>query len=63
MASIAAPLIASASSPGSYLHWGVISISVTNALIVLGMIVLFVLALVLPFPKPPRDAGDDGGGQ
>jgi hypothetical protein len=53
-------LAASASNAGSYLHWGVISISVTNALIVLGMIVLFALALVLPFPKPPREPGDDG---
>lgn len=61
MAAIATPLMASFGNPGSYLHWGVISISVTNALIVLGMVVLFVLALVLPFPKPPRDAGDDEG--
>ena len=35
---------------GTYLHWGVIQISLTNALIILGMIVLFALALVLPFP-------------
>jgi len=35
---------------GHYLHWGVISVSVTNLLIVIAMLVLFVLALVLPFP-------------
>ena len=35
---------------GHYLHWGVISVSVTNLLIIVAMLVLFVLALVLPFP-------------
>ena len=37
---------------GRYLHWGVISVSVTNLLIVVVMLVLFVLALVVPFPRP-----------
>ena len=41
---------AAAAGAGTYIHWGVISISVTNLLIILGMVVLFVLALVLPFP-------------
>jgi hypothetical protein len=35
---------------GRYLHWGVISISMTNFLIIVGMVVLFVLAILLPFP-------------
>jgi hypothetical protein len=35
---------------GKYIHWGVLSISLTNFLIIVGMIVLFVLALVVPFP-------------
>ena len=35
---------------GRYLDWGVISISVTNAAIIAVMVVVFVLALVLPFP-------------
>ena len=35
---------------GHYVHWGVILISVTNLMVILGMVVLFVLALVLPFP-------------
>lgn len=35
---------------GRYLHWGVVQISLTNFLIIVGMIVVFVLALVLPFP-------------
>ena len=44
-----------ASPSGRYLSWGVIHISLTNALIVLAMVVLFVLALLLPFPRSPRD--------
>jgi hypothetical protein len=39
---------------GHYLHWGVIQISVANLVVVLTMIVVFVLALVLPFPKSRR---------
>jgi hypothetical protein len=35
---------------GRYLDWGVIQISLTNALIIVGMVVVFVLALVVPFP-------------
>jgi hypothetical protein len=37
--------------PGRYVHWGVIQISVANLIVILVMIVLFVLALFLPFPK------------
>ena len=44
-------IAAAASAAGRYLHWGVIQISLTNFLIIVGMVVLFVLALVLPFPK------------
>jgi len=36
---------------GHYLHWGVIQLSVANLVVVGAMIVIFVLALVLPFPK------------
>ena len=34
-----------------FLHWGVIQISLPNFLVILVMIILFVLALVLPFPS------------
>lgn len=37
--------------PGSYVHWGVIQISVANLVVIGLMIVLFVLAILLPFPK------------
>jgi hypothetical protein len=39
-----------------YLHWGVIQISLTNLLIIVAMVVIFVLALVLPFPGSRDDA-------
>jgi hypothetical protein len=37
--------------PGHYVHWGVVQISVANLTVVVLMVVVFVLALVLPFPK------------
>jgi hypothetical protein len=45
---------------GRYLDWGVISISVTNAAIIVAMVIIFVLALVVPFP---RDHDDDSRGR
>lgn len=36
--------------PGHYLHWGVIQISLSNFLVIIAMIVVFVVALLLPFP-------------
>lgn len=36
---------------GKYLSWGVVSVSVTNLLIVVIMLVVFVLALLIPFPR------------
>ena len=51
---------------GHYLHWGVISVSITNLLIVIAMVVLFGLALVVPFPGHrstayPTVERDEGG--
>jgi len=37
--------------PGHYLHWGVIQISTANAVVIALMVLLFGLALLLPFPK------------
>ncbi len=37
-------------SPTTYFHWGFIVISVSNLLVIAGMIVLFAIALVAPFP-------------
>jgi hypothetical protein len=40
--------------PGHYLHWGVIQISLANLIVIGIMIVLFVVALLLPFPTGRR---------
>jgi hypothetical protein len=47
---------------GKYVHWGVVSISLTNLLVVLGMIVVFVLALVIPFPRDRGGRHDEEDG-
>ena len=36
--------------PGHYLHWGLIQMSLANAIVILLMIIVFVLAILLPFP-------------
>ena len=36
---------------GHYIHWGFIQISVANFVVILLMIVVFVLAILLPFPR------------
>jgi hypothetical protein len=51
-----------AEGAGRYVHWGVIQISVANLAIIAVMIVLFVLALVVPFPSA-HDSGSDGKGE
>jgi len=43
---------------GRYIHWGVIQISVANLAIIAVMVVLFVLALVVPFPSGHDDQVD-----
>jgi hypothetical protein len=51
---------------GHYLHRGVISVSIANLLIVIAMLVIFGLALVVPFPghrtteHPAVDRDEDG---
>jgi high-affinity Fe2+/Pb2+ permease len=48
-----------ASTAGHYLHWGVISVSLTNALIILAMVVVFVVAILLPLGRD-EDSSDPG---
>jgi len=50
-----------AEGAGRYLHWGVIQISATNLTIIAVMVLLFVLALIVPFPSGhgSDDSGDD----
>jgi hypothetical protein len=35
----------------SYLHWHFIQLSVTNLLVVVAMVVVFVVAILAPFPR------------
>jgi hypothetical protein len=36
---------------GHYIHWGFIQISVANFLVIVLMVVVFILAILLPFPR------------
>ena len=42
-------------SPANYFHWGFILISQPNLLVIAGMVVLFAIALVAPFPHARED--------
>jgi hypothetical protein len=39
---------------GHYVHWGFIQISVANLVVIGLMILVFVLAILLPFPRHGR---------
>ncbi len=52
-----------ATGAGRYLEWGVFSISLANALIILAMVVVFVLALVVPFGHRRDRPGPEGPAQ
>lgn len=43
--------LAQQDAAGTFLDWGVIHVSVTNIVVIAGMVVLFALALVIPFPS------------
>jgi hypothetical protein len=36
---------------GTYIHWGFIQLSVANFVVIVLMLVVFVLAILLPFPR------------
>jgi hypothetical protein len=46
-------------TPATYFHWEFILISVPNLIVIGGMIVLFAIALIAPFPH--EEGGDDVG--
>ena len=55
-------------SAGTYLHWSIFTVSVANLVLIAVMVIIFGVALLLPFPKartyPPADelpAGADPG--
>jgi hypothetical protein len=37
-------------APATYLNWNFILISIPNVLVIIGMIAIFVVALIAPFP-------------
>jgi hypothetical protein len=42
---------------GRYIHWGFVQISAANLVVIILMIAVFVLAILLPFPRrkePPQ---------
>jgi hypothetical protein len=49
-------------APAPYFHWGFVQISLPNLVVIAVMLLLFVLALVLPFPGH-ADADDRNGEQ
>jgi hypothetical protein len=56
-------VLASDSGAGTYLDWGVVHVSLTNAIIIGLMVVVFVAAIVIPFPRPrPEGDVDPGAG-
>jgi hypothetical protein len=40
---------------GHYVHWGFIQMSVGNLIVIALMVVVFVLAIALPFPRGKED--------
>lgn len=43
------------SGAGTYVHWGVVQISLANLIIIGLMLLVFVLAILLPFPGHRHD--------
>ena len=39
---------------GTYVHWGFVQISVANLVVIALMVLVFVAALVIPFPSRER---------
>jgi hypothetical protein len=47
-------LAANLNSPGHFVHIGPVQIALANLIVIVLMIVVFVLAIVLPFPRDKR---------
>jgi len=48
-------------APAYYLHWGFILISVPNLALIVGMVAVFVIALLAPFHRRRPHGQIDGG--
>ena len=46
-----APAIFNLNGPAHYVHWHFFQMSVANIAVILAMIVVFVAAILLPFPR------------
>ena len=55
-------LVPAGTGAGTYLDWGVVHVSLTNALIILLMLVVFTAALLLPFPGAAARSHDTSAG-
>ena len=65
----AGPLAINLNQPGSFLHWSIFTVSVANLVLIAVMVIIFGAALLLPFPRGPReepaaaaDSGTDAAG-
>jgi hypothetical protein len=54
----AGPLAVGLDGTGRYIHWGVIQLSVANLVMIAIVVVLFVAAVLLPFPGDASDEDD-----
>jgi Cytochrome b(N-terminal)/b6/petB len=52
-------VIADLNGPGHYFQWSILTISVANLIVVAVMLLVFLLAIVLPFSKGERVTGED----
>ena len=50
----AAPLAINMNQPGSFVHWSIFTVSVANLVLIAVMVVIFGVALLLPFPRGVR---------
>ena len=64
-----APLAIDLNQPGSFVHWSIFNVSVANLVLIAVMVVIFGVALLLPFPRghgvepaAVTDAAAAGGG-
>ena len=48
---LAAPAVFNLNGPAHYVHWHFFQMSVANVIVIGLMIVVFILAIVIPFPK------------
>ncbi|MHB1865167.1 MAG: cytochrome b N-terminal domain-containing protein [Candidatus Saccharimonadales bacterium] len=51
--------IVNLNQPGHYLHWSIFTVSVANLVIIAVMVVIFGLAVLLPFPRGKEEASED----